>query len=173
MIPVTNIPYYYNDGGRHYAGYKGTTGDCVCRALCIAEGLDYKSTYKMMIEFATEHNQMIQSAQKSMGNYREVRLSHPRTGYSNVLLAKLFENYGYTYVKLPKINRRYHRIADIEDMLIYGTHILQMKKHVVTCIDGKLFDSWDSRERIVLGYFTKKIDYDLVKICKHIIVGKV
>lgn len=171
MIPLTNIPFYYNDGGRHYAGYKGTTGDCVCRALCIAEGLEYKPTYKMMVYFAGEYNQMIMSSGCSKRT-KKTRLSHPRTGYSNLLTHQLFEKYGYTYVKLPKIGRRYHRVADIEDMLIYGTHILQMKKHVATCIDGKLFDSWDSREKIVLGYFTKTIDHNLVKVCKHIVMSK-
>ena len=30
--------YAFDDGGRAPAGYKGTTGDCVCRAIAIATG---------------------------------------------------------------------------------------------------------------------------------------
>jgi hypothetical protein len=34
-----------NDGGRKEAGYKGKTGDCVCRAICIATGKPYQEVY--------------------------------------------------------------------------------------------------------------------------------
>lgn len=39
------MKFKYNDGGRALAGYKGTTGDCVCRAICIASQLPYKEVY--------------------------------------------------------------------------------------------------------------------------------
>ena len=34
-----------NDGGRSAAGFKGKTGDCVCRAIAIASGLPYEEVY--------------------------------------------------------------------------------------------------------------------------------
>jgi hypothetical protein len=30
------MKFNYNDGGREAAGFKGFTGDCVCRAIAIA-----------------------------------------------------------------------------------------------------------------------------------------
>jgi len=39
------IQFNYNDGGRSQAGYKGTSGDCVCRAICIAAELPYQQVY--------------------------------------------------------------------------------------------------------------------------------
>ena len=35
----------FNDGGRAAAGYKGTAGDCVTRALAIATGESYAEVY--------------------------------------------------------------------------------------------------------------------------------
>lgn len=35
------IPFVIDDGGRAEAGYEGSTGDCVWRAIAIASGLSY------------------------------------------------------------------------------------------------------------------------------------
>ena len=32
------MPFVVDDGGRADAGYKGQTGDCVCRSIAIATG---------------------------------------------------------------------------------------------------------------------------------------
>ena len=37
--------YIFNDGGREAAGYKGSTGDCVTRAIAIVTGKPYKEVY--------------------------------------------------------------------------------------------------------------------------------
>lgn len=42
--------FQYNDGGRKDAGYKGFTGDCVCRAICIASGLPYQKVYRRLAD---------------------------------------------------------------------------------------------------------------------------
>jgi hypothetical protein len=39
------MKYQYNDGGRSEAGFKGTTGDCVVRAIAIATKTDYLEVY--------------------------------------------------------------------------------------------------------------------------------
>lgn len=36
------MQFQYNDGGRAEAGFKGTTGDCVCRAIAIATERPYR-----------------------------------------------------------------------------------------------------------------------------------
>lgn len=42
--------YVYDDGGRASAGFKGTAGDCVCRAITIASGRPYSEVYKRVAE---------------------------------------------------------------------------------------------------------------------------
>lgn len=46
------LPFKQDDGGRADAGYKGTTGDCVTRAIAIATGLDYQTVYDAINEEA-------------------------------------------------------------------------------------------------------------------------
>ena len=38
--------YTYDDGGRAASGWKGKTGDCACRAITIATGMDYDDVYE-------------------------------------------------------------------------------------------------------------------------------
>jgi hypothetical protein len=38
--------FYYSDGGRAAAGFKGETGDCVVRAIAIATEKDYREVYR-------------------------------------------------------------------------------------------------------------------------------
>ena len=44
------IEFQYNDGGRKNAGWKGTGGDCVARAVAIASGLPYQEVYDRLAE---------------------------------------------------------------------------------------------------------------------------
>ena len=37
--------FAYDDGGRAACGYKGTVGDCGCRAIAIATGIPYQEVY--------------------------------------------------------------------------------------------------------------------------------
>ena len=42
--------FIFNDGGRAEAGYKGQTGDCVCRSICIVTGKSYDEVYQALAE---------------------------------------------------------------------------------------------------------------------------
>jgi hypothetical protein len=39
------MEFVYDDGGRAAAGFKGSTGDCVVRAIAIASGKPYREVY--------------------------------------------------------------------------------------------------------------------------------
>jgi hypothetical protein len=39
-----------DDGGRAAAGFKGSAGDCVCRAIAIASGVPYKEVYGVLAD---------------------------------------------------------------------------------------------------------------------------
>lgn len=40
--------FKFNDGGREQSGYKGSTGDCVTRAIAIVTGKTYSEVYDRM-----------------------------------------------------------------------------------------------------------------------------
>jgi hypothetical protein len=46
------IPFEQDDGGRAAAGFRGTTGDCVTRAIAIAAQRDYREVYDALHEAA-------------------------------------------------------------------------------------------------------------------------
>lgn len=50
IIKMILMKHKYDDGGRKDAGYKGLSGDCVCRALSIASGQSYQDVYDLINE---------------------------------------------------------------------------------------------------------------------------
>lgn len=42
------IRFIYSDGGRTEAGFKGSAGDCVCRAIAIATAKPYREVYDQL-----------------------------------------------------------------------------------------------------------------------------
>jgi hypothetical protein len=44
------MKHIINDGGRAAAGFKGSTGDCVTRAVAIASGVPYKQVYDRLAD---------------------------------------------------------------------------------------------------------------------------
>lgn len=50
------MKFNYNDGGRADAGYKGKTGDCVCRAISIATERPYKEIYDLIMDILSKNN---------------------------------------------------------------------------------------------------------------------
>jgi hypothetical protein len=40
-----HMPFEFDDGGRQAAGFKGSAGDCVARAIAIAAELPYRTVY--------------------------------------------------------------------------------------------------------------------------------
>lgn len=142
------MKYVYNDGGRSAAGYKGTTGDCVCRAISIATELPYKEVYNLINEFAkkeriTKHNKTRSSA---------------RTGVSKPTIKKIMEYLGWTWVPCMSIGTGCQTHLD-ENELPTGRIICSCSKHLVAVIDGVLNDTYDSSRdgsRCVYGYYIKK-----------------
>ena len=51
------MDWHYSDGGRAAAGYKGTTDDCVTRAVAIAADLPYQRVYEAINKLAKTERQ--------------------------------------------------------------------------------------------------------------------
>lgn len=155
MEHTSNTPshFIFNDGGRAAAGYKGLTGDCVCRAICIATGKPYQEVYNILaIGNATQKK-----------STRDRKSSGKKTASKGIHVKKdWFKNYmeslGFKWTPTMAIGQgcKTHLKAD---ELPKGNIICSVSKHWVAVIDGVINDTFDcSREgtRCVYGYYSLK-----------------
>ena len=140
--------HVYNDGGREAYGYKGTAGDCVTRAICIAAMLPYDEVYKRLAD--------------GMGTQRKTKRTRStgrsaRNGVS--VKRKWFKDYmrdlGWKFVPTMGIGTgcKVHMRAD---ELPRGRIIVSLSKHYAAVIDGVLHDTHDCTrdgDRCVYGYW--------------------
>lgn len=151
------MKFVYDDGGREAAGFKGETGDCVCRAIAIATGKPYKEVYDLINQFAKEEK----PTKSKKGR------SSARTGVYKETIRKVMEHYGWKWTPTMKVGQgcKVHMRAD---ELPSGRVVASLSKHLVCVIDGVIHDTYDSsREetRCVYGYYTKdeKIEEPVVE----------
>ena len=148
-----SIVFNYNDGGRAAAGFSGTTGDCVTRAISIASGKPYKEVYERLAE----------------GNFKQRRSKHDsgkrkKTAAEGINTdRKWFKDYmaeiGFEWFPCMSIGTgcKVHVNAD---ELPQGNLVLSLSRHMTAVIDGVLYDNHDcSRDgtRCVYGYWKLKV----------------
>ena len=137
-----------DDGGRADAGFKGITGDCVCRAIAIATERPYKEVYDLINEF---------SKSERVGK-RKKKKSNARTGVYKGCIRKVMDHYGWTWVPTMKVGQGC-TVHLTEDELPKGRLVVNVSKHSTAVIDGVLHDIYDcSRDgtRCVYGYYYNK-----------------
>lgn len=140
------MKFEFDDGGRKAAGYTGTTGDCVCRAIAIATEKPYQEVYDLINEFA-----------KSERKTKLKGKSSARTGVYKDTIRKVMAHLGWRWVNTMTIGSgcKVH-LRDGE--LPMGRLVVSVSKHEVAVIDGVIHDLSDcSRDgnRCVYGYYTK------------------
>ena len=153
------MEFIYNDGGRAAAGYKGDTGDCVCRAFAIASGKPYQTVY----------DDINRIAKNERTGARKQNRSNARTGVHKYTEKKLAALYGFKWIPTTKIGEgcKVHLTAD---ELPKGTIIVAVARHLVCVIDGVIQDTYNSSikqhydtdgnlitndKRCVYGYYVK------------------
>ena len=131
------IGYEFNDGGRSAAGYKGTAGDCVTRALSIlisgGEGATYKDVYS---EFS-KRNKVFNGKRSA------------RDGVSPKVWESVYKLHGLARIALPKSQK----LTYTEAYSIYGDCIVRTTKHVSAIIDGRLQDIFDGRTYLFVSEY--------------------
>ena len=141
-------PFVVNDGGREAAGYKGTTGDCVTRAVTIATQQDYQTVYDALSEGTRT---------QPLTRHSPRRKASARNGVS--VKRTWFRRYmeriggGWTPTMLIGSGGRVHLRAD---ELPSGRLIVSVSKHYTTMIDGVIHDLYDpsrNGSRCVYGYW--------------------
>lgn len=144
--------HVYNDGGRAAAGYRGVTGDCVCRAIAIATGKSYQEVYAGLISMRDT------AFTKSRGaNRQRIASSSPRTGVNRAIYDTYLKFYGWEWVPTMSIGGgcKVHLRAE---ELPKGPIIVRLSKHVAAVLDGVIQDTYDCSRggtRCVYGYYRK------------------
>ena len=144
------LQFNENDGGRARAGYKGTAGDCVCRAIAICLNISYEESRDLITEYAL----------KERGKGKKKRKSHYRTGVFTPTTKKIMADHDWTWVPTMKIGAG-TLVHCTTNELPSGVLMLNLSKHISSMIDGVLQDTYDcSREgtRCVYGIWTKDQD---------------
>jgi len=141
------MKFQYNDGGRKDAGYQGTTGDCVTRAVAIATGKPYQDVYD-------EINAL---GKKERITKRKKGKSSARKGVYKKTTKTYIESLGWKWTPTMFIGSGC-KVHLKESELPKGILIANLSKHIVAVIDGVINDTHDcSRDetRCVYGYWQK------------------
>ena len=140
-------PYIYDDGGRAQAGFRGTTGDCVVRAIAIATRRPYSEVYEQM-------NTLALAIEGPKARARG-ELSNSRTGVRREVYERYLKNRGWRWVPCVTIGSGC-KVHLRPDELPGGVIIARLSKHICCVEDGVIRDIFNpSREgtRCVYGYF--------------------
>lgn len=152
-IHGSGLPWSYDDGGRAEAGFKGTAGDCVTRAIAVATGIAYKTVYDELAQ-----------GMKALWSYRAEREKNParveryrkravvsaRNGVSDPVWKKFLKARGWVEIKLPRDSR-------LSDLPTSQMIIVRLRKHLVAVDRGVLLDTYDSSygyDRLAFHYWT-------------------
>jgi hypothetical protein len=145
------MDWVFNDGGRAAAGFKGTAGDCVCRALAIATQRPYGEVHE---ELFTE----IGWSPGSRGRRDEDGLICPRADNERELLRQYLTNRGWLWTPTMRIGsgcKVHLRAGELPS----GRLIVSVSRHLTAVIDGVIHDTYDCSRggaRCVYGYWTSR-----------------
>ena len=145
------MKFKYNDGGRQAAGFMGKVGDCVCRAITIATGGNYREVYDDMNEFARQNESLSRKNRKAGGP------SSARNGYHHTTARAYLQSKGWTWHPTMHIGSGCKVHLTDGEVPMKGPVVCQVSKHWTSVIDGVVNDTYDcTREgnRCVYGYFT-------------------
>lgn len=146
---VHAIEWVEDDGGRSQYFKAEKVGDCVCRAISIATGKDYKEVYDDLNRLAKAER----TGKRKRGK------SNARNGVYTATAKKLLEQeYGWKWHPTMGIGTGC-KVHVREDELPSGRLVLNLSRHFTAVIDGVLHDTYDcSREgtRCVYGYWSER-----------------
>lgn len=115
---------------------KKLTGDCVVRAICMAEDKDWDDAYIRLVMkgFAMKEIPM-----------------------ANNVWGSLLKDLGYTRHVIPDTCPDCYTIQDFCEEHPQGIYILGTGTHAVAVADGSYYDTWDSGEEVPINYWTKEM----------------
>jgi hypothetical protein len=141
------MTFIRDDGGRVVAGYVGTAGDCVCRAIAIGTGKPYQEVYDALNATA--------KMERPRARRRKGRRSSSRNGVFRTTYHRYLLGLGWQWIPTMQIGSgcKVHLRAD---ELPGGRLIVSVSRHLVAMIDGVVHDLSDpsrAGKRCVYGYY--------------------
>lgn len=112
-----------------------SVGDCAVRAVSLALGIDWEEAYILMADAGLQ-----------MGD-----LPNADSTWGSVL-----RQHGFYRKNIPNSCPQCYTIADFARDNPYGIFVLGTGTHVVTVIDGDIYDAWDSSNEIPQYYWELK-----------------
>lgn len=109
--------------------------DCVIRAICKATGKDWDTVY---MELCVEGMK-----RGTWGNVNHVWDSYLRSN-------------GYKRYAIPNTCPECYTVGQFAEEHNKGIYTLATGSHAVTIQDGVVYDSFDSRQRVPIYYYTKE-----------------
>jgi hypothetical protein len=137
--------FIYNDGGREAAGFKGSAGDCVVRAIAIATLIPYREVY----------DELAQGMANSRGRHKTRGRRSAREGVFRDVYEPFLESYGWLWTPTMQIGSGC-QVHLRKGELPNGRLVVRVSKHVTAVINGVIYDTADpSRDgsRCVYGYY--------------------
>lgn len=147
------VPWVYDDGGRAAAGFKGSVGDCVVRAIAIASGLPYRQVYDGL--YAAGKIVKAEKVARRARGWSEKFDASPRTGVHHDVYRPFLEGLGFEWVATMGIGSGC-RVHLMPDELPGGPLVVRLSKHVAAVVDGVLRDTYDCSRggtRCVYGFW--------------------
>jgi hypothetical protein len=148
------IPFEQDDGGRAVAGFRGTTGDCVTRAIAIAAQRDYREVYDALHEAALSDAAYMRTLATVYGPRARSHAS-PRTGVPRSVYDPYLEALGFEWTPTMGFGTGC-TVHLLPDELPPGRLVVRLSKHVAAVVDGVLHDTYDCSRggtRCVYGYW--------------------
>jgi len=149
----TGLPFVADDGGRAAAGFRGSAGDCVTRALAIATGAGYRLVYDQLAAGMAAAPPRRRGARAGQRRPRSARAGVLSSVYRPWLAER-----GWLWTPTmgigtgTTVHLRPGELPDVPRL------IARCSRHLVAVIDGVAFDTADpcrGGTRAVYGYWTE------------------
>jgi hypothetical protein len=140
------MKFIFHDGGRAAAGYKGSAGDCVTRAIAIATGKPYQEVYDALNHLA----------ERERRSKRRKRRSSSRTGVYRATYQGYLNALGWRWTPTMTVGSGC-QVHLRSSELPQGPLLVKVSKHLTAVIDGVIHDTHDCSRggtRCVYGYFS-------------------
>lgn len=110
-------------------------GDCAVRAISVALDVDWETAFTLLAANAFEMCDMPSS---------------------DAVINALLRQNGFYRAAIPNTCPDCYSVADFCREHPRGVYVLGFYDHVATIVDGKLIDSWDSRNEIPIYYWYRR-----------------
>lgn len=134
MKTADRMPVVITDGGRAAAGFRGTAGDCVARAIAIASGRPYQEVYDALAAGMGSH--------RARRGRKQVRSARNGVNVRAPWFKRQMAAWGFTWTATVKIGTGC-KVHLAKGELPMGRLVVRVTKHVTAVIDGVVHDTYD------------------------------